>query len=96
MRFWIRRRSSGSVTSLQSSDFCLDDFLEVEELEPPPWCRDEREDDIFFDLAVCSVSVSEPDSTTDLEDLASRFFVPDAVPLPLSLLFCEEDEDFRL
>lgn len=69
----------------------------MEELEPPPpWCRDDRDDDIFFDRAVCSVSVSEPDSATDLEDLASRFFVPVTVPLPLSLLFCEEDEDLRL
>ncbi len=64
MRFWMRRRSSGSVTSVQSSVF----FLEEEE-------EDEGEEDLSFldmeedgecletrdDMLGCSVSVSEPD-----------------------------------
>ena len=104
MRFWIRRRSSGSVTSVQSSDFRfepLEDFLSRLELEPPPpeaW-RDDRDEDIL-DLAlvllVCSVSVLEPDSSV-VVGLGSRVFLPAVFfPLLLSLCFCEEEEDFLL
>jgi hypothetical protein len=57
IRFWIRLLSSGSVTSVQSSVFFLDDdedlsFLEAEEDE----CLD-----VLEDILDGSLSVSEPD-----------------------------------
>lgn len=65
MRFWIRRRSSGSVTSLQSSPlvWCFEEELEelwcfLEKEEEDEWCFEEEPKGI---LAVSSVSVSEPE-----------------------------------
>ncbi len=64
MRFWMRRRSSGSVTSVQSSVFFLEEEEEEEgdedlsflEMEEDGECLETRED-----MLGCSVSVSEPD-----------------------------------
>lgn len=79
MRFWIRRRSSGSVTSLQLSPlvWCLEEeleelwcFLELEEEEE---CGFEEEEPEGM-LAVSSFSVSEPgslDSASLLGDTSS-------------------------
>jgi hypothetical protein len=60
IRFWMRRLSSGSVTSVQSSVFFdLDDDEDLSFLE-----KDEDEDeclDILDDILDGSFSVSEPD-----------------------------------
>ena len=69
MRFWIRRRSSASVTPVQSSDLGFEDeeddewwcFLELED----DLCLEEREADIFLED---SVSVSEPESSESLSE----------------------------
>lgn len=87
MRFWIFRRSSGSVTSVQSSSFVLDD--DEEDLEDrslsfldddPETFLDDRGDILLDDV---SRSVSEPDCTVVTLD----FF------LPLSRCLEDEAED---
>jgi hypothetical protein len=71
MRFWMRRLSSGSVTSVQSSVFLVLDeglsFLEMEDDE----CLD---DDDLDDILEGSVSVSEPDLAVEADLLP--FFLP--------------------
>jgi hypothetical protein len=80
MRFWMRRLSSGSVTSVQSSVFLVldEEDLSFLELDPEPEPEDECLEGLD-DMLDGSFSVSEPD----------WFVVAALLPLRLLRLFPE-------
>lgn len=84
MRFWMRLRSSGSVTSLQSSLLvcCFADdeelwcFLELEE-EEEEWCLEDDPEGILEVVTAVSFSVSEPEWDKSSSD-SPRFLLDEA------------------